>query len=153
MHKLVQKISPELVSHVELTIRPHDTFLAVRRDSRWFQITTPPCTGPNISFAPPRASNSSHGAPSRYLVCCSMQSRGLLWRLLRMQHKHLHWSQGQIIFDRNEFKMYSTGARLNRNYTRNFRTTILCAMWESSQLSLLEIPLRTSVKGKIRFPQ
>jgi hypothetical protein len=26
-------------------------------------------------------------------------------------------------------------------------------MWESSQLSLLEFPLRTDVKGKIRFPQ
>ncbi len=26
-------------------------------------------------------------------------------------------------------------------------------MWESSQVSLLEISLRTNVKGKFRFPQ
>jgi hypothetical protein len=34
-----------------------------------------------------------------------------------------------------------------------FSYNSLYAMWESSQLSLLEIPLRTNVKGKIRFPQ
>jgi hypothetical protein len=35
---------------------------------------------------------------------------------------------------------------------KEFSYNSLCAMWESSQLSLLEISLRTNVKGKNCFP-
>jgi len=37
---------------------------------------------------------------------------------------------------------------------KEFWYNSLCDMWESSHLSVLEIPLRTNIKGKIgRFPQ
>jgi hypothetical protein len=37
-------------------------------------------------------------------------------------------------------------------FRKEFSFNYLCVTWESSQLSLLDIPLRTNVKGKFSFP-
>jgi hypothetical protein len=52
-----------------------------------------------------------------------------------------------------EFQDADQAIRCKLYITRSFGYNSLCAMWESSQLSLLEISLTTNVKGKIRFPQ
>jgi hypothetical protein len=53
---------------------------------------------------------------------------------------------------RNGLKFTRKAPEMGSSLHNEFSYNSQCSMWESSQLSLLEIPLRTNLKGKIHFP-
>jgi hypothetical protein len=53
---------------------------------------------------------------------------------------------------RNGLKFTRKAPEMGSFLHNEFSYNSQCSMWESSQLSLLEIPLRTKVKGKIHSP-
>jgi hypothetical protein len=53
---------------------------------------------------------------------------------------------------RNGLKFTRKAPEMDSSLLNEFSYKSQYSMWESSQLSLLEIPLRTNVKGKFHLP-